>query len=293
MANTVSVYCTPEDVRKFIQLKKFIDANSVPTANELESLIVQVEGTFEQETGHAYKPVFVTEERHDFESLQNRHKEIFDSITVPRPVHLFHRPVLPFNASRGHKIEVYEGSEPWTDWLTAKTEGRNRDWWLDEQKGILYIRKTFIPRRNAAVRITYEWGRPIATITDNPLSSSATTINLSSTKHYQFRGWVRIGKEYIFYTGKTATTLTGCTRAQFGTEAAQHSQGSEAYQVPDNVRHLMVKKVAAEYLANSRFIDAAAEGSNAAYAISKAVDDWNREWETAIKGGQYRKQRVF
>ncbi len=39
---------------------------------------------------------------------------------------------------------------------------------------------------------------------------------------------IKIGDEIIFYTGKTDTTFTGCTRGALGTVAASHGDGSEA-----------------------------------------------------------------
>jgi len=67
-------------------------------------------------------------------------------------------------------------------------------------------------------------------VTDNPLSSAAATINVDDTSEYSSSGWVRIGDEIIQHTGKTGTSLTGCTRAAFGTTAAQHDQDAQIQQ---------------------------------------------------------------
>ena len=66
--------------------------------------------------------------------------------------------------------------------------------------------------------------------TDNPLTSSATVINLDSTAEYTASGWVRIDEEIIQYTGKSGNQITGCTRGGFSTTAAQHSQGATVQQ---------------------------------------------------------------
>lgn len=60
-------------------------------------------------------------------------------------------------------------------------------------------------------------------VTDNPLTAVATTVNCDTTSEYDASGYIRIDNEIIVYTGKTATSFTGCTRAQFSTTAAQHN----------------------------------------------------------------------
>lgn len=61
------------------------------------------------------------------------------------------------------------------------------------------------------------------------LTSSATTITVASTSGFSSSGTVWIGQEAISYSGTTATTFTGCTRAQLGTTANAHVSGSGAY----------------------------------------------------------------
>jgi hypothetical protein len=55
------------------------------------------------------------------------------------------------------------------------------------------------------------------------ISNSATTIPVVSTAAFQNTGAIIIESEIIKYTGKTATSFTGCTRGQFGSQAAAHS----------------------------------------------------------------------
>ena len=49
------------------------------------------------------------------------------------------------------------------------------------------------------------------------------TINVNSTTSFSSSGTVGINSEVFTYTGKTATTLTGVTRATSSTTAAAHS----------------------------------------------------------------------
>lgn len=59
------------------------------------------------------------------------------------------------------------------------------------------------------------------------ITDSATTITVDDTTGFSSTGTIRIESEDITYTGKTATTFTGCTRGANATTPAAHS---------DNVR---------------------------------------------------------
>lgn len=54
------------------------------------------------------------------------------------------------------------------------------------------------------------------------LTSSATTINVVDTSAFASSGVVHIEREAIAYSGKTATSFTGCTRGYYGSEAVEH-----------------------------------------------------------------------
>ena len=56
-----------------------------------------------------------------------------------------------------------------------------------------------------------------ATVTDNPLLPTATTINVNSTTGYDVPGLITLGNtEWVYYTGKTATSFTNCQRGWSG-----------------------------------------------------------------------------
>ena len=60
------------------------------------------------------------------------------------------------------------------------------------------------------------------TVLSVDLNSTATTISVASTAPLAASGTVLIDSEIITYSGVTATTLTGCTRATSGSVAATH-----------------------------------------------------------------------
>lgn len=74
------------------------------------------------------------------------------------------------------------------------------------------------------------------------ITATATTITVDSTNKFPEQGRIKIEQEEILYTGKTATTFTGCTRGARGTKKATHADNttvSNAY----NVRVLDVAEV--------------------------------------------------
>ncbi|MGI9028312.1 MAG: beta strand repeat-containing protein [Candidatus Saccharimonadales bacterium] len=71
----------------------------------------------------------------------------------------------------------------------------------------------------------------MATVSDNPLSNVATTVNVSSTTGYPSGSptapaTILIDSEIMTYTGTTATSFTGVVRGVYGTAAASHSSGA-------------------------------------------------------------------
>lgn len=284
---TATVYCTPADVGRFLlqNTRGLFTTNSNPSDPIISNYIIAAEGELQQ-AGAAWKPVLETHEIHDLQGWRRRHRDIFADnwFAVPRPVQLNNRPVCPLDTNRGHKIELYETSSgtintanpegSWTDYLVTGTAGRENDYWLDEMRGTLSVRKTFLFRRAALFRITYEWGKPIYT-TSSAVAIGDTTISMNATHRIPTRGFVRIDEEWIHHTGKTSTTLTGCTRGMRGTQAEAHNSGEEVYDVPDDVWAGTVMRAAALYLSNERFIATSGDGNLTSNPLSASIQEWN------------------
>jgi hypothetical protein len=76
-------------------------------------------------------------------------------------------------------------------------------------------------------------GTATTVITGGTLSSSNTTVTVSSTAAFTSSGSILIDSETITYSGKTATTFTGCTRGVSGTgsgAATTHANGTSVVQ---------------------------------------------------------------
>ena len=301
-AGTVPVYAIAKDVRNFLILNGQLDQNSTPSDEIFDSYITMAEGEFEARTGTAFKPVYIQDEVHDIEALRSRHRDFLDEywLTVPRPIHLNYRPVvLPFDQNRGHRVEVYEGSDTtasssdpvprWSEWLLL-THGRDNDYWIDWQKGHLYIRKTFVFRRAQAVRVSYEYGKAITTTT-SAVSTSPSVVNVTSTHGYQTRGIIRIGRTYYHHTGKTATSFTGITYGVYDTQPDNYASGAEVYEVPENIRRMATMRASSLFLQNEVFVSAVGDNAGTAPSFADKIRDWDAQWEKGLS--QYQRWSTF
>lgn len=60
-------------------------------------------------------------------------------------------------------------------------------------------------------------------------TAAVVTLTVTNTEGFLRSSYVQVGNEKITYTGKTATTLTGCTRGADDTAATSHASGSKIY----------------------------------------------------------------
>ncbi|MDB4311896.1 hypothetical protein N9937_00560 [bacterium] len=98
-------------------------------------------------------------------------------------------------------------------------------------------------QRSLKERISFGNTKNTSDITDSS-PANGETLNIDSTTGFASVGYVRINDEIIQYTAKTASTVTGITRAADGTTAAEHSAGDDASEVviiQDNPINLVLK----------------------------------------------------
>ena len=71
------------------------------------------------------------------------------------------RNITTLSTGDGDKLEVYTGGSDFEDYLVTRNEGRDKDYWVNEQEGILWLR-TYprIFRRSFDVRLTYRFKEP-------------------------------------------------------------------------------------------------------------------------------------
>lgn len=141
-------YTTVSEVAQQLQLGFSLDSTTTPSDSFVETLIESAEDYIDQETGHSWRETTATE----YKDIPN---EYFYNTGIP--IYLNHRKIRDLDTASGDKLEVWNGSE-WEDYITNRTEGRNEDFWMDYEHGVLYLKHTTLQGRRKSVRITYRYG---------------------------------------------------------------------------------------------------------------------------------------
>lgn len=136
----------------FLQLKKF-DGTTKPTKTQVEEMIEQSEDEINQLTMNSWKSETVTKEYHTIDNPTLRYEGI--------KIFMGNRNIKTLSTGDGDKLEVWTSTsdnDGWEDYLVTRTEGRNNDYWINQQDGILWIR-TYprIIKRTFDVRLTYRF----------------------------------------------------------------------------------------------------------------------------------------
>lgn len=291
---TSPVACMHKDVENLLLLPTPIDFNSEPMRERIDNYIMLAQGEFVDRTGTAYWPVLQTEEVLDIEAWRQTRADSFfpGQWFTKRPVLLKHRPVIPLDQARGHRAEFFrggdravpaDGSDPltrWDDVLRQGSQGRSGgDYWVDHMRGLFFLRNSFLFRTGSVLRFTYEFGKPITTLTQ-PAEGRPATIHVKSTYRYQTRGIIRIGRTYIMHTGKTDNTFTGCRWGVLGTQAEDYEFCSEVYEVPDGIRAAIAMRAAALFLQGESFMAAVGDNAGTSEKISEKIKDYNERFDS-------------
>jgi hypothetical protein len=112
------------------------------------------------------------------------------------------------------------------------------------------------------------------TVQDDPLSSSATTLNVSSGGNFAIGQTLRIESEQAYITAISANALT-IKRGMNGTTAASHAQDTaiSIYEYPIDITQVCLITVMRAYERNkSRYQDMVAIPEMGTFALSKGID---------------------
>lgn len=133
------------------------------------------------------------------------------------------------------------------------------------------------------LRRTRKLSPSTTTLLNGAITSSDTTITVDSATNYANSGMLRIENELITYTGKTATTFTGCVRGVEATDAAAHSDNSEVQQVRNEYLYLVVeqleygreKKLIAPVLPGNEADNSTGQGDSTNFTFDLGAQDIN------------------
>ena len=121
----------------------YFTLSSTPTVTVVEGLIDRVEDKIDSTTGHAWRAITVTDE-------QVRPNSIYRYGTGIR-FDLTHRSIRSIST-----LKVWDGSA-WVDWVATKTEGRDKDYWIDLINGVVFLLGVYRIYPHG-VKVTYVYG---------------------------------------------------------------------------------------------------------------------------------------
>lgn len=173
-----ALYCQTSDVARWFEQYDDFDESTTPSSQEVKDHIFEWMEYIDRQTGHAWRDNTVVNEMKDPDGRY----EWWSG----RPYNLSKRDIRDFDSAQGDSLEEWDG-DTWNDWLTdsSKTQGRNKDYWFDNEGGILYIDRLYWFRRHPQFRITYRYGNPNgATRAIKMATAKLVAADLLSTDHY-------------------------------------------------------------------------------------------------------------
>lgn len=172
-------YTTSAKVSSLLQLGFTPSADTNPTDTEIEEVILRKEDEIDTATGHAWRTRFggtttdqATEAAYEYYDISYVYEYHTGS-----PVYLKHRKVKTFDANSDDVLEFWNGSE-YEDWLSERTEGRNEDFWVDYERGILYSRAYLYAKKPNALRIKYRYGESLVPYDIEDICTKMSAIDL-------------------------------------------------------------------------------------------------------------------
>lgn len=163
-------YTTPNKVANRLGFPDgYFTTSTTPTQAQIESLIEEAEEDIDFTTGHSWRESSVIE-------------EYLKPISVYR-----YGTGIAFNLQNRsirsiEKIQVWNGST-WEDWILTRTEGRNKDYWIDETNGVLYLvtLKSVFP---AGVKVDYTYGELTVPKDISKATTLLTAIEILNSPEY-------------------------------------------------------------------------------------------------------------
>ena len=150
-----TTYCTPTDVSKFLGLgANYFTESSKPTYSEVEDIINAQEDYIDRMTDMAWREKQANDGAYEYHSGFLWGYRFRINLWFGNPILLRYRRVKPLDPSKGDALEYYNGSQ-WVSFID-----QTDDYWLDSDRGILYLNKYIPPSyyRQPSIRIKYRYG---------------------------------------------------------------------------------------------------------------------------------------
>jgi hypothetical protein len=237
--------------------------------------------------GWRWKRKFLEYDLPEDQFMHTRHLTqsiLFDGLIIP----LQGRNVPTLSATYGDELKLYENGT-WVNWLTDKTQGINKDFWVMSENGNLHVKRRWAMSVLDRIRIIYRHGLAADTTVNGTNSSSATSIRVGSTKYFQYSGQAYVANtngtvECIYYYGVNGTTLQNVDRAQHGTSAVTLANNNRAWQIPGDINRACVLLTAVAVAHNDMLSMNEATGTGTLFEdYNQRITEWKNEAEEILK----------
>ena len=155
-------YTTATDVANLLQIADFTVSTS-PTLAQVEKIIERKENYIDQKLNHAWRTATSKSMFIDLSYVDVRNGGRFD---------------LPnYSINTITKLDVWDGVK-YVDYLTNATEGRDADFWIDKNLGVLYIKKQLPLITRKPIEIQYTYGESSVDLVIEDLATHLAAIDV-------------------------------------------------------------------------------------------------------------------
>lgn len=141
----------------YLQRSAF-SASTTPTNTDVDMFIEWSQGEIERKTNQAFQAITVSNEFHTIRYVGGASRRRNYTFMINKPYIVLTKSNVRAFTSGTDYIYVWNGSA-YTDWVANKTEGRDEDYYVDYNEGVIYFMKNFpvIPY-SENVKVTYRYG---------------------------------------------------------------------------------------------------------------------------------------
>ena len=274
-------YAIPQQVSNFLRELPDLSSSSDPTEAEVLQYIRRAEGYIDRQTGFGWRDKRTRERLRfpEYEFTSNRrHGDTlwFDGVKLP----LIHRNVKDLDSTKGDVLQIRQGGS-FVDYLATKSEGLNKDYFMDNENGILHLYRRWVIQMDAKCIIDYRYGDAVESQLSGVHNNTVTTLTLDSTEGFQpgliFGATNETSLAYeVMYCNQTSTTeLQGVARGQEGTTAITYADDDPIWQVPEDINEATILLTAISIIENHALSVNTALGDGEAYlSMESRVRNW-------------------
>lgn len=219
-----TVYCSHADVSALKGRAAYTES-SVPKASQVDSIIDAVQDEIDRYTNSAWRIKTIINEYHDYRGPRlggfpvGYGSWLYD-VKDRRTSYFRYKPVLQIDGTKGDKIEILRGNT-YEDLVATGQEGRDKDFWIEYDRGELFLVTTYPARERNSIRLSYRYGN--SGNVPNDIRLAATLLTAA-----------------YLASGTVGTFLTPEGGSEPGYETRWRTWRSDAYEILDRYYDLRI-----------------------------------------------------